>query len=53
MNYYELKIKIMLDEDIHFNDTPYKIGVFINNSMINNSLLKKFHEEKIYKYVYV
>lgn len=52
MNYYELKIKVLLNADIHFNDTPYRIGVFINNSMLNNSLLKKVHKEKMYKYVY-
>lgn len=52
MNYYELKIKVILNEDINYNDAPYKIGIFINNAMLNNSLLKKVHEEKIYKYVY-
>ena len=52
MNYYELKVKIKLKNDIKIEEAAYKIGVFINHSMLNNPLLKKLHEEKFYKYVY-
>ncbi len=52
MNYYEMKIKVKLTKDIKIDETSYKIGVFINNSMLNNPLLKKLHEEKFYKYVF-
>lgn len=52
MKYYELKIKVILSEDMEYTKTSYKIGVFINNSMLNNKLLKKLHEERFYKYVY-
>lgn len=52
MNYYELKIKVQLDKDMYLDEVPYNIGIFINNSMLNNALLKKIHEEKFYKYVY-
>ena len=52
MNYYELKIKVQLDKDMYLDEVPYNIGIFINNSMLNNSILKKIHEEKFYKYVY-
>ena len=51
MEYYELKIKVILSEDMEYTKTSYKIGVFINNSMLNNKLLKKLHEERFYKYV--
>lgn len=52
MEFYELKIKVILKEDMYFTDVSYNIGVFINNSMLNNSLLKKIHEDKFYKYVF-
>lgn len=52
MNFYELKIKVKLSRDMELIEVPYNIGVFINNSMLKTSLLKKFHEEKLYKYVY-
>lgn len=52
MNFYELKIKVKLSQDMNFIEVPYNIGVFINNSMLKSALLKKFHEEKFYKYVY-
>lgn len=52
MNYFELKIKVKLKKDIEVGEVGYKIGVFINNSMLNNPVLRKFHEEKVYKYVY-
>lgn len=52
MNYYELKVKVRLKNDIKIDEASYKIGSFINNSMLNNPLLKKLHEEKFYKYVY-
>ncbi|MBV7275130.1 CRISPR-associated endoribonuclease Cas6 [Clostridiaceae bacterium UIB06] len=52
MNFYELKIMVKLSMDMNFVDVPYNIGVFINNSMLKTALLKKFHEEKFYKYVF-
>ena len=52
MNYYELKVKVKLKNNIKIEEAAYKIGVFINHSMLNNPLLKKLHEEKFYKYVY-
>lgn len=52
MNFYELKIKVKLKKDIKVEEAAYKIGVFINHSMLNNPLLKKLHEEKFYKYVF-
>lgn len=52
MNYYELKVKVKLKNNIKIEEAAYKIGIFINNSMLNNPLLKKLHEEKFYKYVY-
>ena len=52
MNYYELKIKIKLKKEIKMEEASYKIGVFINHSMLNTPLLKKLHEEKFYKYVF-
>ena len=52
MEFYELKIRVRLSKDVSFIDAPYNIGVFINNSMLNNLILKKIHEEKKYKYVY-
>ena len=50
MNYYELKIKAQLDKDMYLDEVPYNIGIFINNSMLNNALLKKIHEEKLLSY---
>lgn len=52
MNYYELKIKVKLKKEIKMEEASYKIGVFINHSMLNTPLLKKLHEEKFYKYVF-
>ncbi|OAA84795.1 hypothetical protein [Clostridium ljungdahlii] len=52
MNFYELRIKVKLSMNMNFVEIPYNIGVFINNSMLKSALLKKFHEEKFYKYVY-
>lgn len=52
MNYYELKVKVKLKNNIKIEEAAYKIGIFINHSMLNNPLLKKLHEEKFYKYVY-
>ena len=49
MNYFELKIKVKLKKDIEVGEVAYKIGVFINNSMLNNPVLRKFHEEKVIK----
>ena len=52
MNYYELKIKVKLKKQIKMEEASYKIGVFINHSMLNTPLLKKLHKEKFYKYVF-
>ena len=52
MKYYELKVKVKLSKYIKVDELAYEISVFINNSMLNNILLKKIHEEKIYKYVF-
>ncbi|WP_294353584.1 CRISPR-associated endoribonuclease Cas6 [uncultured Clostridium sp.] len=52
MNFYELKIKINLLNNIYLEDVSFVLGVFINNSLLKNSILKKIHEEKRYKYVY-
>ncbi|AWI05770.1 hypothetical protein [Clostridium drakei] len=52
MNFYELRIKVKLSQNMDLIEVPYNIGVFINNSMLKTALLKKIHEEKFYKYVY-
>lgn len=52
MNYYELKAKTILKKNINIDEASYKIGVFINHSMLNNSILKEIHEQRFYKYVY-
>lgn len=52
MNFYELRITVRLLEDISYINVPYRIGVFINNSMLKSTILKEVHEKRFYKYVY-
>ncbi|APQ73921.1 hypothetical protein RSJ21_11600 [Clostridium botulinum] len=52
MHYYQLKIRVKLENNINYIQAPYLIGTFINNCMLKNDMLKNIHKKKIYKYVY-
>lgn len=50
MHIYEIKLKIRLNEDIHYIDSYTKISDFINYLMLYDKDLKQKHTEKTYKY---
>lgn len=52
MNYYELKITVLLKEDVRFTKSSEMIGKNISYIMLKDENLKEYHKEKVYKYVF-
>lgn len=52
MNYYELKVTVLLKKDIRFTRSSEIIGNNINYIMLKDEVLKRYHKEKTYKYVF-
>lgn len=52
MKFYELIATIFLKKDTHFSQSSELIGKNISNLMLNDNDLRKYHKEKIYKYVF-
>ncbi|MDD3304072.1 MAG: CRISPR-associated endoribonuclease Cas6 [Clostridia bacterium] len=49
MVYYDLKIVVMLKEDVRYEDTYQKISDFIAYAMLQDEETKQFHKENTYK----
>ena len=49
MVYYNLKVLVLLKEDIKYEETYQKISDFIAYAMLQNEETKKLHEENRYK----
>lgn len=52
MKYYKLRVKLELNNDMHFSDVSSKIGVSLQKAMYNQEKLKRIHDERRYKYIY-
>ncbi|MDO4282308.1 MAG: CRISPR-associated endoribonuclease Cas6 [Clostridia bacterium] len=50
MVYYNLKVTLMLKEDIKYENTYEKLANLISLSMLNNEKMKEFHEKNCYKF---
>lgn len=49
MQYYNLKVVVLLKQDLNHEETYEKISKLIANAMLNDENLKQLHEQNVYK----
>ncbi|PJI07106.1 MULTISPECIES: CRISPR-associated endoribonuclease Cas6 [Clostridium] len=52
MKYYEMKVTVLLKQDLKFTRTSEIIGKSISSAMLKSEELMKYHKQKRYKYVF-